>query len=84
MTPFVIHVVIISTRREFIVESSTRRMGRMKKLMSLMLGLAFIGSTVTVVFADDAATSKTVEKKTSKAKKTVEKKTVEKKTAETK
>jgi hypothetical protein len=62
-------------------------MGRMKKLMSLMLGLAFIGSTVTVVLADDAATTKTTVKetvkKTVKAKKTVVKKTVEKKTSET-
>ena len=57
----------------------------MKKLMSLMLGLACIGGTV--VLADDAATTKTsvkeTVKKTVKAKKTVEKKTIEKKTAET-
>jgi len=62
----------------------------MKKLMSLMLGLAFIGSTVTVVLADDAATTKTTvtetvkSKKKTKAKKTVEKKTVVKKTVEEK
>jgi hypothetical protein len=52
----------------------------MKKLMSLMLGLAFIGSTVTVVLADDAAkdTTKTATTKkvtkTTKAKKTTEQK----------
>ena len=52
----------------------------MKKLMSLMLGLAFIGSTVTVVLADDAAkdTTKTTAKKdTSKTKATKAKKTTE-------
>ena len=57
----------------------------MKKLMSMMLGLAFIGGTV--VLADDAATTKTVVKETTKTKskpnKTVVKKTVEKKTVET-
>ncbi|MGA3260034.1 MAG: hypothetical protein ABSE35_14225 [Bryobacteraceae bacterium] len=53
----------------------------MKKLMSLMLGLAFIGGTVAL--ADDAATTQTAVKKTVKAKKTVVKKTVEKKTSET-
>ena len=58
----------------------------MKKLMSLMLGLAFIGS-MTVVLADDAATTKTVVKETAKTKskrnKTKEKKTIEKMTSET-
>jgi len=48
-------------------------MGRMKKLMSLMLGLAFLGCT-TVVLADDAAkdTTKTAttKKATTKAPKT--------------
>jgi len=40
----------------------------MKKLMTLMLGLAFLGSTV-VVFADDATkdTTKTAKKSTKKA-----------------
>jgi hypothetical protein len=60
----------------------------MKKLMSLMLGLAFIGSTVTIVLADDAATTKTVVKatvkKTAKANKTVVKKTIKKETVEQK
>jgi hypothetical protein len=60
----------------------------MKKLMSLMLGLAFIGSTVTIVLADDAATTKTIVKETvkkkSKDKKTVEKKTIKKETVEQK
>lgn len=52
----------------------------MKKLMSLMLGLAFLSTTVTVVFADDAAkdttktTTKKVTKKATKAKKTTEEK----------
>ncbi len=42
----------------------------MKKLMSLMLGLAFIAGSVTVVLADDAAkdtTKTTVTKKVTKA-----------------
>ena len=52
----------------------------MKKLMSLMLGLAFLSTTVTVVLADDAAkdttktTTKKVTKKATKAKKTTEEK----------
>ncbi|HEY1219079.1 MAG: hypothetical protein ABSE42_16855 [Bryobacteraceae bacterium] len=59
----------------------------MKKLMFVMLGLAFIGGSV--VLADDATnTTKTVVKetvkKTVKPKKTVEKKTIEKKTVEEK
>jgi hypothetical protein len=60
----------------------------MKKFMSLMLGLAFIGSTVTVVLADDAATTKTVVKETVKKKskdnKTKETKTIKKETVEQK
>jgi hypothetical protein len=60
----------------------------MKRLMSLMLGLAFIGSTVTVVLADDAATTQTTVKETVKKKakgnKTVEKKTIKKETVEQK
>ena len=52
----------------------------MKKLMSLMLGLAFIAGSVTVVLADDAAkdtTKTTVTKKVTKAKATKAKKTTE-------
>jgi hypothetical protein len=51
----------------------------MKKLMSLMLGLAFIGSTVTVVLADDAAkdTTKTATTKKAATKATKAKKTTD-------
>ncbi len=49
----------------------------MKKLMSLMLGLAFIGSTVTVVLADDAAKTATTATKKKPAKTTKAKKTTE-------
>jgi hypothetical protein len=46
----------------------------MKKLMTLMLGMALVlGSTV--VFADDAATTKTKKTKASKTKKTKASKT---------
>jgi hypothetical protein len=54
----------------------------MKKLMSLMLGLAFIAGSVTVVLADDAATAKDTTKTT--AKKTTPKVTKAKKTTEEK
>jgi len=63
-------------------------MARMKKLISLMLGLSFIGSTVTIVLADEAATTKTIVKETVKKKnkgnKTVETKTIKKETVEQK
>ena len=42
----------------------------MKKLMTLMLGLAFLTTTVVVTFAQDTATTKT--KKAKKAKKTAD------------
>jgi hypothetical protein len=42
----------------------------MKKLMTLMLGLAFLTTTVAVTFAQDTATTKT--KKAKKAKKTAD------------
>ena len=45
----------------------------MKKLMTLMLGLAFLTTTISVAFGDDATTAK----KTAKAKKTKAKKTTE-------
>ena len=48
----------------------------MKRLMTLMLGLAFLGTTV-VVFADDASTTT---KKTTKTKATKTKKTTAAKT----
>jgi hypothetical protein len=51
---------------------------KMKKLMSLMIGLAFLSTTVVVAFADDAAT--TTAKKTTKAKTTKTKKTTAAKT----
>ena len=50
----------------------------MKKLMTLMLGLAFLGTTI-VVFADDASTTTTA-KKTTKTKATKTKKTTAAKT----
>lgn len=70
-------VVTICRRRGFLVQHSKGEPQEMKKLMSLMLGLAFLGTTVTVVFADDAAkdTTKTEKKQTkkpAKAKKTTE------------
>jgi len=49
----------------------------MKKLMSLMLGLAFLGTTVTISFADDA--KDTTKKETKAVKKTKAKKTTEEK-----
>ncbi|MGP8243081.1 MAG: hypothetical protein ACLQVN_01020 [Bryobacteraceae bacterium] len=42
----------------------------MKKLMTLMLGLAFLTTTVVVTFAQDTATTKT--KKSKKGKKSTE------------
>jgi hypothetical protein len=41
---------------------------KMKKLMTLMLGLAFLSTTVVVAFADDAATTTTKKKSTKPAK----------------
>ncbi|MGA2119639.1 MAG: hypothetical protein ABSH56_33450 [Bryobacteraceae bacterium] len=38
----------------------------MKKLMTLMLGLAFLTTTVAVTFAQDTATTKTKKAKKSK------------------
>lgn len=44
----------------------------MKRLMTLMLALSFLGTTVAVCYAQDTKTStKTTKKKTSKKKKTV-------------
>ena len=42
----------------------------MKKLMTLMLALSFLGTTVAVVFADDAPQQDTGKKKKGKKKKT--------------
>ncbi|MGA2146888.1 MAG: hypothetical protein ABSH49_18205 [Bryobacteraceae bacterium] len=44
----------------------------MKKLMTLMLGLAFLTTTVVVTFAQDTATSSSKTKKAKKAKKTAD------------
>jgi hypothetical protein len=41
----------------------------MKRLMTLMLALSFLGTTVAACYAQDTKTDKTTKKKTSKKKK---------------
>jgi preprotein translocase subunit SecG len=50
-------------------QSNSRRFGSMKKLMTLMLGLAFLTTTVAVSFAQDAPKTEKKSKKKKKSEK---------------